>query len=145
MQLIWKRLSRNKVPNNHFLKSVQNQPYADVLQSTCSSKFRNSKAPMLEVIKRLQHRCFPGNISKFVRTAFFFVNLRWLLLSVWESNCRAFEICRPSLINQKHNLGWFLLRRFVDLSRVCSLHTISRNQNNTFLLINMQKTKTCSK
>ena len=28
----WKRLSRKKIPNNHFLKSLQKQPYADVLQ-----------------------------------------------------------------------------------------------------------------
>ena len=28
--------SRNKVPNNHFVKSVQKQPYADVLQNRCS-------------------------------------------------------------------------------------------------------------
>ena len=35
-------------------------------------------------------------------------------------------ICRPSLINQKHNMGWFLLDRFVDLCRSSSLHIISR-------------------
>ena len=38
-----------------------------------------------------------------------------------------------------------LLRRFGDLVRVYSLHIISRNNSNTFLLINMQKTKTCAK
>ena len=36
-----KRLSRNKVLNNHFLKSVPKQLYADVLQNRCSQKFRN--------------------------------------------------------------------------------------------------------
>ena len=61
-----------------------------------------------------------------------------------KSNYSVLGISRPSLINQKYNLGWFLLKRFEDLSRVCSLHTISRNRCNTFLLINMQKTKTCS-
>ena len=30
--------------------------------------------------KTLQHRCFPKNIAKFVRTAFFIEHLRWLLL-----------------------------------------------------------------
>ena len=49
-------------------------------------------------------------------------------------------MCRPCLLNQKHNIGWFLLR-FVDLLRVFSLHIIGRNHSNTFLLINMQKTK----
>ena len=39
-------------------------------------------------------------------------------------------ICRSSLLNQKHNAGRFLLRRFVDLVRVCYLHIISRNHSN---------------
>ena len=30
--------------------------------------------------KRLQHRCFPVNIVKFIRTALFIEHLRWLLL-----------------------------------------------------------------
>ena len=37
------------------------------------------------------------------------------------------------------------LLRFADLVRVHSLHIISRNHSNTFLLINMQKTRTCAK
>ena len=32
----WIRLSRKKVLNNHFLKSLQKQPYANVLQNRCS-------------------------------------------------------------------------------------------------------------
>ena len=32
-----------------------------------------------------------------------------------------------------------------DLVRICSLHIISRNDSNSFLLINLQKTKTCPK
>ena len=36
----------------------------------------------------------------------------------------ALSICRPSLPCQKHNVGWFLLRRLVDLIRVYSLHRI---------------------
>ena len=32
----WKQLSRKKVLNNHFLKSLQKQPYAAVLQNRCS-------------------------------------------------------------------------------------------------------------
>ena len=30
--------------------------------------------------KRLQHRCFPANIAKFLRTTFFIQHLWWLLL-----------------------------------------------------------------
>ena len=36
-----KRLSKKKVLNNHFLKSLQKQLYAVVLQKRCSKKFRN--------------------------------------------------------------------------------------------------------
>ena len=61
------------------------------------------------------------------------------------ANCSVLGICRPSLINQKHNIGWFLLKKIVHLCKAFSLHIISRNHSNTFLLINMQKAKTCSK
>ena len=53
------------------------------------------------------------------------------------------DICRPSLVNQKHNVGWFLLKRFVDLFRVCYLHTISRNNSNIHLLMNLMEKKSC--
>ena len=33
--------------------------------------------------KKLQHRCFPVNIAKFLRTAFFTEQLRWLLLQIF--------------------------------------------------------------
>ena len=52
-----------------------------------------------------------------------------------------YGIFRPSLINQKHNLGWFLLIRFVDRVKVYSLLVISKKHSNTFLLIDLQKTK----
>ena len=32
--------------------------------------------------KRLRHRCFPVNIAKFLRAAFFIKHLRWLLLQI---------------------------------------------------------------
>ena len=37
---------------------------------------------MLESLfkKILQHRCFPGNITKFLKTDYFIEHLRWLLL-----------------------------------------------------------------
>ena len=94
------------------------------------------------MLESLFNRFFPVNIAKLLITAFFKEHLRWLFLSVWYSNCSVFSICWPSLIKQKHNLGWVLLKRFVCLSRVCSLqiYIITRNHLNTFLLINMQKT-----
>ena len=60
------------------------------------------------------------------------------------TNCSVMSICRSSLLNQKHNVGWFPLKKFVDLFRVCCLHIISRNHSNRLLLINLQK-KTCPK
>ena len=50
---------------------------------------------------------------------------------------------RPSLLNQKHNVGWFLLRKFVDLLRVSSLHIINRNHSNKLFLLDLQKAKAC--
>ena len=78
-----KRLSRNKVPNNNFLKSVQKQPYADILQGVLKS-FATAKrmcwSPFLiKWKKKLQHKCFPVNIAKFLRTDFFIEYLRWFL------------------------------------------------------------------
>ena len=39
---------------------------------------------MLESLfkKRLQHKCFPVNIAKFLRAAFFIAHLWWLLLNL---------------------------------------------------------------
>ena len=77
---------------------IQKQPFADVLQNRSYQKFRNiqRKAPVLESLfnkvvglrlvtllkKRLQHRCFPVKIAKFLRTTFFIELLRWLLLLI---------------------------------------------------------------
>ena len=61
------------------------------------------------------------------------------------ANCSVLGICRASLINQKHNVGWVLLKVLVDLCRECSLRIINRSHCNTFFLINMQKAKTCLK
>ena len=64
-------------------KSLQKLPFADVFQNRFSLEFRNiyRKTPVLESLfdtvlqacniikKRLQHRCFPENIAKFLRAA----------------------------------------------------------------------------
>ena len=46
-----------------------------------------------------------------------------------------------SFINQKNDMGWFLLRSFVDLVRLYSLLIISKNHSNTFLLLDLQKNR----
>ena len=45
-------------------------------------------------------------------------NFWWLFFSIRQSNCSVLGICWPSLLYQKHSVGWFLLKRFVDMFRV---------------------------
>ena len=87
--LFWKQLSRNKVPNNHFLKSVQKQSYADVPQKSVLKNFATVKHMcwslfQINLKNRLQHRCFPVNIAEFLRTAFFKEKFQWWL-HYWAS------------------------------------------------------------
>ena len=53
-------------------------------QSTELSKkwFWYPEAAVRRLKERLQHKCFPVNISKFLRTAFFIEQLQWLLLGI---------------------------------------------------------------
>ena len=43
------------------------------------SKIHKKRATLLN--KRLRHRCFPMNFTKFLRATFFTEHLRWLLFS----------------------------------------------------------------
>ena len=56
------------VPENTVLKSL-----SDIMTGLKAGNF---------IKKRLQHKCFPVSIAKFLRTAFFTKQLRWLFLSV---------------------------------------------------------------
>ena len=109
-----------------------------------SAGFQAYKALRL-IKRRLQHMCFPMNIAKCLRTVFFKEQLRWLFLSVWYSNCSVFGIYRPSLLNQKYDRGWFLIKLFVDLVRIRFSHIINVNCSNMNLLINLQETKVSRK
>ena len=75
--------------------ALPKQPPEVFCQKSCSQKLRNihreilvleclfNKIAGLQVSKkRLQHRCFPVNIAKFLRTAFFIAHLWWLLLNL---------------------------------------------------------------
>ena len=109
---------RNKVPNNESLYKVSSE--ADVHK--CSSKY---------FFLIISHRYFPVNIVKF-KNSVFIENLQWLLLL-------ALDICRSSLLNQRHNLGWFLLKRFLDLFKVH--YIISRNIPAHFCWLTCRKQK----
>ena len=77
-----------------FLKSSQNSQ-----ENTCVRIVRISFLIKLQAgvanfnEKRLQHRCFPVNIVKFLRTLFLIEHLLWLLLYVLGS----FDIFIPRL------------------------------------------------
>ena len=77
---------RKRLVTWYGFKEPQKHPFADVLQKRCSKKFRNIERKTTEleslfnkvaglglqfIKKRLQRRCFPLNIAKFLRTAFF--------------------------------------------------------------------------
>ena len=71
-------------------------PRSEAAVCRCSSKVCNihRKIPVLESLfnkvailknfikKRLQHKCIPVNIARFLRTANYIEHLRWLLLQV---------------------------------------------------------------
>ena len=64
---------------------IQFQVLEVAFRSSCSQMFFK-----IDVLKnfaiftgrRFQHSCFPVNIAKFLKTAFFIEHLRWLLLSL---------------------------------------------------------------
>ena len=119
--------SRNKVSSYQFIKSAQKQPYAMFF-----------KIVALKNVTQLFSHDY-----KIFKNSVFIGNLQWLFFSVRLINCSGLAISWPSLLNQKHNVGWFLLKRLADLFRV--RYIISKNHSNTFLLINLQKTKTSLK
>ena len=63
-------------------------------------------------------------------------NVGWFLLKRFKD-----LVIVSSLLNQEHNAGWFLLKRIKDLVIVCHLHIISRNHSNMLLLIKSAETK----
>ena len=72
------------ISNNLPLINKQKQSLADVLQK-CLKACNFIKT-------RLQHRCFPVNISKFLRTAFLTEYLKWLLLNKQKTIYRLSKI-----------------------------------------------------
>ena len=92
------------------------------------------------VFLNIPRRCYPVNIAKFLRTAFlqktpgsYSFQFDKVTVQHWASADLSFLI--------KNNVGWFLQKRFKDLFKV--RYIVSRNHSNTFLLINLQKSKTC--
>ena len=61
------------------------------------------------VKRRLQHRCFPVNITNFLRTSFFIEHLWWLLLNLLQN---LLEITVKKIISQKKFSQKFLRNHF---------------------------------
>ena len=80
------------------------------------------------------------NIAKFLKIVFLIENSNGCFFQFDKVTVQHWASVNLLLLI-KNQLGWFLLKRFVDL-RVC--YIITKNHSNTFLLINLQKTKTCS-
>ena len=94
----------------------QKQLFADVFQNRCSKKFRNihRKTPSMESLEglqlyqRLQHRCFPENIAKFIRAAFSIEHFLWLLLQqkiVWKCLPKLCTIWKSKYLPGLQRLG----------------------------------------
>ena len=63
--------------------------------------------------KRLQHRCFPVNIVKFLRTPILKnIGERWLL-DLDKANSISFRFCFEEALTTDHNLFLFWFVRFV--------------------------------
>ena len=70
----WKRLSRNKVPNNHFVKS------SEAAVRRCSFFNKVARLKVCTFMKRRLQHVFSCECCKIFENSIF--NLRWLLLSV---------------------------------------------------------------
>ena len=86
--------------------------------------------------------CFPMNTAISLRTSFLYKTYHscfFLFDKVTVQYWAPVNLNQD--LNKEHNMwcGWFLLKRFADLFRVC--YITSRNHFNTFLLINCRKQK----
>ena len=76
----------------------------DLCRSPFSRKLQVLNPASLK--RRLQHRCFPVNIAKFLRTAFFIEQLWWLLLE-FRHDFKIYENSMTQIYCNDFFLGWF--------------------------------------
>ena len=81
--------------------------------------------------KEIPTQVFPCEYCEIFKNTCFEEHLRTAasVLLIIELKLQILRICRP-LLNQKHNMEWFLLQRFVDLVRIYFLLIVSRNHSN---------------
>ena len=138
-------ISRSSCTQMFFKTSVHRKVHSNIQRKTSVSvslfnkiSFQPSKrdfntSVFLRILRSFTKQIFLYNTYGGCCRQFDKVTVKW-----WVSSDLFFLI-------ETKNVGWFLLKRHVDLVRVCYLHIISRNHSNTLLLINLQKTKTCQK
>ena len=96
------------------------------------------------VPKETSMQVIPVKIAKFLQTPFLWNTSGGYFCHLDEVTCSVMGICLLFLIKNKM-YGMVFTINVLDLVRVCYLHVINKNNSNTFLLINLQKTKTCPK
>ena len=100
------------------------QPFANVLQNRSSYKFHDIhkkislQEPLFNKVTRLMafnfiknrllHRCFPVNITKCLRKAFFIEHLWWLLLKMVEESLRISDSFEKYLYRRIHKSERFV-------------------------------------
>ena len=150
----WKRLSRNNVATVTFYSQFRSRRTQTFFKIVFFKNFSTVKhlCWRLFLIKLEKEEAplqvFSCEHSEIFSNSFLYRTTTsggWFYRLDKVANCSVLYICRPSFINQKHNVEWFLLKRFAHVWRACSLHIISRNYSDSFLLINMQIAKACSK
>ena len=124
---LWKLLSRNKVLNNHFLKSLHDQPYAIFFNFLEISQYSQESI----CIRVSSEQLFSCEYCEVFTNNFFYRTPTVTSLHL--------------LFLIKNNVGWFLVEMLADLIRVSYLHIIRRNHSNKLLLINLQKSKVFAK
>ena len=113
----------------------QKQPFAHILYSIFNIQ---RKTPVFESLfntvakacnfikKRHQHRCFPVNIVKFLRKAFFIEHLQWLLLILLDiarflrilSGCFCWLISKLKKKIKKNIIFWTNILKFRDATKL---------------------------
>ena len=79
-------------------------------------KLQTFRLQCFNIKKRFHHRCFPVNIAKFVRTAFFMEHLWWLLLEKYCRNNFASTDAEYKISGPLLGLRLSLLHNFIHLS-----------------------------
>ena len=125
----------SEISYTHFCCVMQKQSFADVPQNSCKKFCKiHKKTSRVSCKKDVELKAptqeFPCEYCKIFKNTVFIENLWWLLFQFDKVTVKYWA--SADLLFSIKNAMW----------EQC---TISRNHSNTFMLINLQKTKTCPK